>query len=88
MSFTYESKPIMPGEFRSRLDELIAVRDAVNNANEPLEAELTATNAQIEVLRVKAMRLADQIDDNRGRKHWVALKKDIRILSAALSGKA
>lgn len=88
MSFTYESKPIMPGEFRARLQELEALRDGVNKTNEPIEAELTATNAQIEVLRVKAMRLADQIDDNRGRGHWLALKKDIRILSAALSGKA
>lgn len=87
MSFTYESKPLLPGEFRARLDELIAMRDAVNRTNEPLEAELTAVNAQLEVLRVKAMRLADQIDDNRGREHWIALKKDIRVLASALSGK-
>lgn len=87
MSFTYESKPIMPGEFRARLRELEAMRDEVNKTNEPIEAELASVNAQIEVLRVKSMRLADQIDDNRGREHWLALKKDIRLLASALSGK-
>lgn len=87
MSFTYESKAVRPGEFREHLASLCAMRDEVNAINRPIEEELALVNSQIEALRVKQMRLADSIDDNRGREHWVALKKDIRILSDALSGK-
>lgn len=81
----YEERPLKPSEFQSRLDELCATRDQVNAENAPLEAQLTEVNAQAEALRVQAQRLADQIDDNRGRALWIAMKSEIRVLSKALA---
>ena len=80
----YEERPLTPSEFQARLDELCATRDRVNAANAPLEAQLTEVNAQAEALRVKAQALADQIDDNRGRGLWIAMKREIRFLAKAL----
>lgn len=80
----YEERPLKPSEFQARLDELCATRDRVNAANAPLEAQLTEVNAQAEALRVKAQALADQIDDNRGRGLWIAMKREIRFLAKAL----
>lgn len=81
----YEERALKPSEFQSRLDELCATRDRVNAANAPIEAQLAEVNAQAEALRVQAQRLADQIDDNRGRELWIAMKREIRTLAKALA---
>ncbi len=83
----YEPKPILPTEFQARYDELCALRDEVNEKNAPLEAQLDAANAEAEAARLRAQELADQIDDNRGRALWIAMKKEIGVLAKALSGR-
>lgn len=55
-----------------------AQRDAVNQANAPLELELEQVNAQIEALRPRQSELSAQIDANRGSgAEWHALKRRI-----------
>lgn len=71
-------------DFLARYRHLCAIRDKVNKANEPLEAKLADLVAQQEKLRVEAEKISGQIDDNRGREKWVALKREIRILAAGL----
>lgn len=83
----YEERPLKPSEFRSRLDELTALRDAVNAANAPIEQLLEEANASAEEMRLQAERLAGQIDDNRGREKWIALKREIATLTRALGAK-
>lgn len=80
----YEERPLKPSEFKARLAELCTARDQVNAANAPLEVQLAEVNAQAEALRVKAQAIADQIDDNRGRASWIAMKREIATLSKAL----
>ena len=50
-------------------------------------AQLDAVHAQIEALRAQAQALADQIDDSRGRERWIALKREIGMLSRLTSGR-
>lgn len=83
----YESQPVLPGKFRERYDELCAMRDEVNAKNAPLEEQLAAANAEAEAARLRADRIAAQIDENRGRESWIALKKDIRVLAAGLTSR-
>ena len=64
---------------------LCAERDRVNALNAPIEAALEKANAECEAARVRAEQLAAQIDDNRGREKWIALKKDIGTLAVALN---
>jgi len=71
-------------DFLARYRQLCKVRDAVNAQNAPLEAKLADLVAQQEKLRVEAEAISGQIDDNRGREKWVALKREIRILAAGL----
>jgi len=80
----YEPKAL---DFSARYGELCALRDQVNAQNAPLEVELAEACAQMEVLRLKAEKLAGQIDDNRGREKWIAMKKEIGQLAKALSGR-
>jgi hypothetical protein len=68
----------------TQYDELCAKRDHVNALNAPLEAELARVCADGEALRIRAAEIAAQIDDNRGREAWLALKRDIRILAPAI----
>ena len=65
--------------------DLCAQRDAVNAKNAPIEAELEKANAEAEKWRVKALALAAQIDDNRGREKWLDLKRQIGQLAPAMS---
>lgn len=84
----YESKPVVLGDFQARYKELCALRDEVNATNAPLEVELATVNSQIEDLRRKSLEIADKIDANRGyAANWIPLKRDIRLLASALSGK-
>lgn len=85
---TYEEKPILPSQMAERYAELCALRDSVNAAAAPIQAQLDAANARAEQARVEAAGLAAQIDDLWGREKWVALKKEIGVLAKALSGKA
>lgn len=84
---TYEPKAVMPDQWRARLAELMSIRDAVNEANAPLEAELEQANLRAEAARLEAEALAAQIDDNRGRIKWFSLKREIRQLVNALQGR-
>lgn len=80
----YKERPLKPSEFAPRLAELVALRDTVNAANAPIEAELEQVNAQAEALRVRAEKLAGQIDDNRGRGKWLAMKRELATLAKAV----
>lgn len=82
---TYESKAVPVAEWPARLAELCAIRDGVNQANEPAEARLARLNAEIEERRIQAEQLAAEIDDRRGRAQWIALKREIRVLTKALT---
>jgi hypothetical protein len=84
---TYETKAVMPDQWRARLVELMSIRDAVNEANAPLEDELEQANLRAEAARLEAEALASQIDDNRGRIKWFGLKREIRQLVNALQGR-
>lgn len=84
---TYEPKAVMPDQWRARLVELMSIRDAVNEANAPLEDELEQANLRAEAARLEAEALASQIDDNRGRIKWFGLKREIRQLVNALQGR-
>lgn len=84
---THEEVPVLPSKMGQRLAELCALRDQVNAANAPLESQLDALHAQIETLRAQAQALADRIDDNRGRERWIALKREIGMLSRLTSGR-
>lgn|GEM_PF-3917649 len=84
---TYTESPITPSQAPQRLAELCAIRDQVNAANAPLESQLDAIHAQIETLRAQAQALADRIDDTRGRERWIALKREIGMLSRLTSGR-
>lgn len=84
---TYEPKAVMPDQWRARLAELMSIRDAVNEANAPLEAELEQANLRAEAARLEAEALAARIDDNRGRIKWFSLKREIRQLVNALQGR-
>ena len=84
---TYEPKAVMPDQWRARLAELMSIRDSVNEANAPLEAELEQANLRAEAARLEAEALAAQIDDNRGRIKWFSLKREIRQLVNALQGR-
>lgn len=81
----YQPKAVTVAEMPARYAELCALRDATNALNAPIEAELAEVNAQIEALRVQAESLAAQIDDNRGRADWIALKKEIGALARVVS---
>lgn len=84
---TKEASPldaIKSTDFLARYRALCAIRDAVNKANEPLEAELTKLVSDQEALRVKAEAVSAKIDDARGREKWLALKREIGILAAGL----
>lgn len=82
---TYVPAAVPVPEWKQRLAALCAIRDAVNAANAPAEAELAAVNADIERLRLHAEKLAATIDDRRGRMKWIELKREIRVLTKALS---
>lgn len=84
---TYEPKAVMPDQWRARLEDLMSIRDSVNEANAPLEAELEQANLRAEAARLEAEALAAQIDDNRGRIKWFSLKREIRQLVNALQGR-
>jgi len=72
-------------DLKALYTDLCAQRDAVNAKNAPLEAELDRANAECEKWRVKALELAAQIDDNRGREKWLDLKRQIGQLAPAMS---
>lgn len=84
---TYQEAPVLPSQMGARLAELCALRDQVNAANAPLEQQLSQVNAQLETLRLHADALAAQIDDNRGRERWLALKREIGQLARLTSGR-
>lgn len=84
---TYEPKAVMPDQWRARLADLMSIRDSVNEANAPLEAELEQANLRAEAARLEAEALAARIDDNRGRIKWFSLKREIRQLVNALQGR-
>ncbi len=84
---TYQAKAVMPAQWRERLDELCAIRDSVNAANAPIEAQLEQANLRAEAARLEAEALANQIDDNRGRRAWFDLKREIADLTKALQGR-
>jgi hypothetical protein len=84
---TYEPKAVMPDQWRARLEDLMSIRDSVNEANAPLEAELEQANLRAEAARLEAEALAARIDDNRGRIKWFSLKREIRQLVNALQGR-
>lgn len=84
---TYEPKAVMPDQWRARLADLTLIRDAVNEANAPLEAELEQANLRAEAARLEAEAIAARIDDNRGRIKWFSLKREIRQLVNALQGR-
>lgn len=84
---TYQSKAVTPAQWRERLAELHAIRDGVNAANAPLEAQLEQANLRAEAARLEAEDLASQIDDNRGRRSWFDLKREIADLTNALQGR-
>lgn len=75
-------------DLKAHYANLCAQRNAVNATNAPLEAELEIANAETEKWRAKALALAAQIDDNRGREKWLDLKKEIGQLAQALSRSA
>lgn len=75
---------VEPVDYLARYSALCAHRDAVNAKNAPLEAELAKLNEQAEAFRVKAEAVAAQIDDNRGREKWLAVKREIRVLAVGL----
>lgn len=83
---TYEPKAVMPDQWRARLEDLMSIRDSVNEANAPLETELEQANLRAEAARLEAEALAARIDDNRGRIKWFGLKREIRQLVNALQG--
>lgn len=83
----YGETPLLPSQFKDRLNELCALRDSVNAANAPLEAQLESLNLQAESFRLQAAEVAAQIDDNRGREKWIALKREIRILTEATASR-
>lgn len=82
---TYQETAVPASKMFERLDEISMIRDKVNAANAPLEAELSRLIAVAEEARVMAEKVAAQIDRNRGGGQWIALKTEIRILSKALS---
>jgi hypothetical protein len=82
---TYVPVAVAPSQWKERLAELCGIRDQVNLANAPAEAELTRLNAEIEERRLQAEKIAAAIDDRRGRARWIALKREIRVLTKALS---
>lgn len=84
---TYQAKAVMPSQWRERLAELHDIRDGVNAANAPLEAQLEQANLRAEAARLEAESLAGQIDDNRGRRAWFDLKREIADLTKALQGR-
>lgn len=84
---TYEPKAVMPSEWRARLADLCMLRDSVNEANAPLEAQLEQANLRAEAARLEAEALASRIDDNRGRIKWFGLKREIADLTKALQGR-
>lgn len=65
-------------------DALCAERDRINAINLPREARLRDLNAQIEALQIEARKVADEIDDERGRERWIALKRDIKTLAPSI----
>lgn len=74
---------------KQRLKEQYAAlckeRDRINALNAPIEADLEKANAECEAARVRAFKLAEKIDDNRGRAKWIEMKKDIGTLAVALN---
>lgn len=84
MSQDTKGPEIKPMDYLARYRELCRARDAVNAKNAPLEAKLADLVAQQEKLRVEAEKISGEIDDNRGRETWIALKREIRILAAGL----
>lgn len=83
----YKEQPLLPSQFKDRLAELCALRDSVNAVNAPLEVELEKLNAKAEEYRVKAAEVASRIDETRGREKWVAMKREIRILTEATASR-
>ena len=84
---TYKPEAVMPAQWRERLADLCAIRDKVNEANAPIEAELEQANLRAEAARLEAEALASRIDDNRGRIKWLGLKREIADLTKALQGR-
>lgn len=76
------AQPVDPN--LARYYALCDQRDAVNKANEPIEAELTKVNDQINALQSKALELANNIDEARGRDKWLKLKSEIAFLARGL----
>lgn len=83
----YAETPLLPSQFKERLVALCALRDSVNATNAPLEAELAKLNAKAEEYRVKAAEVASRIDETRGREKWIAMKREIRILTEATASR-
>ena len=82
---TYEPAAVVAAEWPARLAALCALRDGVNAANAAAEAELARLNGEIEERRIQAEKIAAAIDDRRGRMKWIELKREIRVLTKALS---
>lgn len=82
----YEPKAVTTADIPARYQELCAQRDAVNEQNAPLEAQLAAANAEVMAAQDRANALAAEIDNNRGRDAWIAMKKEIGILAKMVSG--
>ena len=83
----YEEVPLKASDMEARLADLCALRDKVNAANAPLETRLEQANALSERYRLEAVELANQIDDTRCREKWIALKREIGVLTKATSGR-
>ena len=72
---------------RAKLDALVAQRDAVNAQIAPIQVSLDAANTKVSEAQAVALDLAAQIQALRGGQPWLDLKRDIALLSKALSGK-
>lgn len=74
-------------EYRVKLAKLVAERDRLNAAVQPLQDELVELNRVAEASRLAAEAKALEISEVRGGQSYINLKKEIAALSSMLSGK-
>lgn len=79
-------QPVTVETMRARYEMLCAKRDETNAGLAARKQQLTDIVTQEQVLRENAMALAAEINDIRGP-GWLAMKKEIGVLAAALNGR-
>lgn len=70
---------------RVRYKEACAERDAIEKKVAPLRSKLTKAAEEAEAYRVKAMKVAEELNAARGGASWFVLKKEIGRLAKVIS---